>query len=154
MSNNIETANLTDGEYLVDITVEGGSGRASVTSPAVLTVEDGSAVAQIEWSSSNYDYMKLGDETFLPVNEEGNSVFELPVTEFDTPVTVIADTTAMSTPHEIEYTFIFEGASVAPAGQAAGVQRPLLISGACVVCISAAVCAFCILKRRKRKQKQ
>ena len=60
---NIETTSLTDGEYLVDITVEGGSGRASVTSPAVLTVEDGSASVQIEWSSSNYDYMKLGDET-------------------------------------------------------------------------------------------
>lgn len=149
---NIETTSLTDGEYLVDITVEGGSGRASVTSPAVLTVEDGSAVAQIEWSSSNYDYMKLGDETYLPVNEDGNSVFELPVEAFDTPITVIADTTAMSTPHEIEYTFTFEGASVTPAGKA-GVQIPVLIAGACV-CIAAAVCAFCIVKRRKRKQKQ
>ena len=149
---NIETTSLTDGEYLVDITVEGGSGRASVTSPAVLTVEDGSAVAQIEWSSSNYDYMKLGDETYLPVNEDGNSVFELPVEEFDTPITVIADTTAMSTPHEIEYTFTFEGASVTPAGKAGG-QIPVLIAGACV-CIAAAVCAFCIVKRRKRKQKQ
>ena len=149
---NIETTSLTDGEYLVDITVEGGSGRASVTSPAVLTIEDGSAVAQIEWSSSNYDYMKLGDETYLPVNEDGNSVFELPVEAFDTPITVIADTTAMSTPHEIEYTFTFEGASVTPAGKA-GVQIPVLIAGACV-CIAAAVCAFCIVKRRKRKQKQ
>ena len=149
---NIETTSLTDGEYLVDITVEGGSGRASVTSPAVLTVEDGSASVQIEWSSSNYDYMKLGDETYLPVNEDGNSVFELPVEAFDTPITVIADTTAMSTPHEIEYTFTFEGAAVTPAGKA-GVQIPVLIAGACV-CIAAAVCAFCIVKRRKRKQKQ
>lgn len=143
---------LEDGEYTVEVTMEGGSGRASIASPAVLTVEDGSAVVQIEWSSSNYDYMKLGDETYLPVNEDGNSVFELPVEEFDTPVTVIADTTAMSTPHEIEYTFTFEGASVTPAGKA-GVQIPVLIAGACV-CIAAAVCAFCIVKGRKRKQKQ
>lgn len=151
---NMETTNLTDGEYLVDIIVEGGSGRASVTSPAVLTVEDGSASAQIEWSSSNYDYMKLGDKMYLPVNEDGNSVFEIPVETFDTPITVIADTTAMSTPHEIEYTFTFEGASVTPAGQA-GVQIPVLIAGACV-CIAAAVavCAFCVVKGRKRKQKQ
>ena len=149
---NIETTSLTDGEYLVDITVEGGSGRGSVTSPAVLTVEGGTASVPVEWSSSNYDYMKLGDETYLPVNEDGNSVFELPVEAFDTPITVIADTTAMSTPHEIEYTFTFEGASVTPAGKA-GVQIPVLIAGACV-CIAAAVCAFCIVKRRKRKQKQ
>lgn len=149
---NIEITNLTDGEYLVEITVEGGSGRASVASPAVLTVEDGSAYAQIEWSSSNYDYMKLGDETYLPVNEDGNSVFELPVEEFDTPITVIADTTAMSTPHEIEYTFAFESASVTPAGQS-GVQISALIAGVCI-CIAAAVCAFCIVKGRKRKQKQ
>lgn len=142
---------LENGEYTVEVTMEGGSGRASVTSPAVLTVEDGSAVVQIEWSSSNYDYMKLGGETYLPVNEEGNSVFELPVEEFDTPVTVVADTTAMSTPHEIEYTFTFESASVTPAGQERG-QISGLIVCACI-CIVAAVCVFCIV-RRKRKQKQ
>ena len=150
---NIETMNLTDGEYLVDVTLEGGSGRASITSPAVLTVEEGSAVAQIEWSSSNYDYMKMGDETFLPVNEQGNSVFELPVEEFDVPVTVMAETTAMSTPHEIEYTLTFESASITHEGETAGVQTPALIAGGCV-CIVVAACAFCFIKSKRRKQKQ
>ena len=150
---NIETMNLTDGEYLVDVTLEGGSGRASITSPAVLTVEEGSAVAQIEWSSSNYDYMKMGDETFLPVNEEGNSVFELPVEEFDVPVTVMAETTEMSTPHEIEYTLTFESASITPDGETAGVQTPALIAGVCV-CLVVVVCAFCFIKSKRRKPKQ
>ena len=31
---------------------------------------------------------------------------------FDKPVTVIADTTAMSEPHEIEYTLTFDSSSV------------------------------------------
>lgn len=149
---NIETINLTDGEYLVDVTLEGGSGRASVASPADLSVEDGTAVVRIEWSSPNYDYMKLGDETFLPVNEDGNSVFELPLEEFDTPVAVIADTTAMSTPHEIEYTLTFESASVTPAGQE-GTRIPAAPAVVCV-CVAAAVCVFCIRKKRRRDHKQ
>ena len=106
---------LEDGQYTVEVTLEGGSGKAAVSSPALLTVEDGNYTAEIEWSSPYYDYMILDGETYLPVNESGNSVFELPVTVFDEPVDVIADTTAMSTPHEIEYTLTFASASVTPA---------------------------------------
>ena len=46
-----------DGEYSIQVDLEGGSGKASVTSPTILTVKDGQAYAQIQWSSSNYDYM-------------------------------------------------------------------------------------------------
>ncbi len=100
-----------DGEYTVDVKAEGGSGKASVSSPALITVRDGKAFARIEWSSPHYDYMIVGDETLQPVNSGGNSVFEIPVAAFDEPITVIADTTAMSTPHEIEYTLTFSSAS-------------------------------------------
>ena len=49
--------------------------------------------------------MKVGEEKkYEPVNTEGNSAFEIPVTVFDYKQKVIADTIAMSTPHEIEYT--------------------------------------------------
>ena len=51
-----------DGEYTIEITMKGGSGRASITSPAVLTVKDGRAYARIQWSSSHYDYMIVGGE--------------------------------------------------------------------------------------------
>lgn len=107
---------LEDGEYTVEVSLSGGSGRATVASPAALTVTGGSAVVRIEWSSPNYDYMKLGGEQYFPVNEDGNSVFELPVPAFDTPVEVTADTTAMSVPHEIEYTLCFDSSSVSKAG--------------------------------------
>ncbi len=101
-----------DGEYTVDVTMEGGSGRASIDSPAVLLVKEGKAYARIQWSSPYYDYMKVGDETYLPVNTEGNSVFEIPVLVFDGKMAVSADTTAMSVPHEIEYTLVFDSASI------------------------------------------
>lgn len=107
-----ESLGLSDGIYTADVKLEGGSGRASVSSPAEIRIENGKASAVIEWSSSNYDYMTVGDEKYFPVNEEGNSVFEIPVSAFDIAVPVKADTTAMSTPHEIEYTLFFSSDSI------------------------------------------
>ena len=42
-----------DGEYSVSVELAGGSGKASVTSPTLLTVKDGVPVARIQWSSPN-----------------------------------------------------------------------------------------------------
>ena len=96
-----------DGEYNVNVVLEGGSGRATVDSPAALTVADGKMTATIVWSSPNYDYMIVDGEKYLPTNTEGNSTFEIPVSALGTPLAVTADTVAMSTPHEIEYTLTF-----------------------------------------------
>lgn len=106
---------LQDGSYLVDVKLEGGSGKASVSSPAKLTVKDGQATATIVWSSPNYDYMKVNDVQYDPVAVEGNSTFEIPVAGFDWKLPVLADTTAMSTPHEIEYTLYFDSSTLEPA---------------------------------------
>lgn len=105
---------LSDGSYAVAAELGGGSGRASIQSPAALRVEGGQAVVTVVWGSSNYDYMRVGEEMFYPVQTEGNSAFELPVSVFDRKLTVYADTTAMSTPHEIEYTLRFDSASIQP----------------------------------------
>ena len=96
-----------DGTYQMEVELLGGSGRASVTSPAKVEIKDGKAVATLEWSSPNYDYMVVDGEKYLPVNTEGNSVFQIPVEAFDQDIAIIADTVAMSTPHEIEYTLNF-----------------------------------------------
>ena len=93
-----------DGSYTCEVTLEGGSGRATVDSPAALTVADGKMTATIAWSSPNYDYMIVDGEKYLPTNTEGNSTFEIPVSALGVPLSVVADTVAMSTPHEIEYT--------------------------------------------------
>ena len=106
---------LDDGEYTVDVTISGGSGRASVESPAKLTVSGGEFTATILWSSSNYDYMLVDGVQYDPVNTEGNSTFEIPVLTFDTPVAVQADTTAMSQPYLIDYTLTFDSSSITSA---------------------------------------
>lgn len=100
-----------DGSYTCEVTLEGGSGRATVDSPAALTVADGKMTATIVWSSPNYDYMIVDGEKYLPTNTEGNSTFEIPVSALGMPLSVVADTVAMSTPHEIEYTLTFSAPS-------------------------------------------
>ena len=105
-----------DGTYQMEVELLGGSGRASVTSPAKVEIKDGKAVATLEWSSPNYDYMLVDGKKYLPVNTEGNSVFEIPVEAFDQDITVIADTVAMSKPHEVEYTLNFHAGNAATAG--------------------------------------
>ncbi len=102
-----DLSTVEDGSYTIELTMEGGSGRASIQSPAQITVADGAVTATLEWSSPNYDYMLVNGEKYLPVNTEGNSVFEVPVEALDAPLTMIGDTVAMSTPHEVEYTVTF-----------------------------------------------
>ena len=109
-----ESLGLADGSYTVDVMLSGGSGRAYVESPALLVVEDGAATATVVWSSDKYDYMKVDDVRYELVNTEGNSTFEIPVLGFDFNMPVLADTIAMSTPHEIEYTLYFDSASIEP----------------------------------------
>lgn len=110
-----DSLQLADGTYTVDVQLEGGSGKASIQSPAQLRIENGAAYATIIWSSSNYDYMKVDEIQYLPLNTEGNSTFEIPVAAFDRKLPVLADTTAMSTPHEIQYTLYFDAATIESA---------------------------------------
>ena len=103
---------IADGEHTIEVTLEGGTGKASVDSPAVIRKSGDEIIAVITWSSPYYDYMIVDGQKYEPVNTDGNSVFEIPLPYFDKPVTVIADTTAMSEPHEIEYTLTFDSSSV------------------------------------------
>ena len=107
-----DSADIADGEHTVEVALEGGSGKASVESPMVIRKSGEGYTAVIKWSSPYYDYMIVGGQRYEPVNTEGNSVFEIPVTSLDTPLDVIADTTAMSEPHEIEYTITFDASTI------------------------------------------
>ncbi len=110
-----ESLGLADGTYTAAVTLAGGSGRASVQSPARLTVSGGKAAAEIVWSSPNYDYMKVDGEQIPAEIVDGHSVCVIPVAVFDRPFAVVADTTAMSQPHEIDYTLTFDSATIASA---------------------------------------
>lgn len=111
------------------VTLEGGSGKASVESPCPVRDRSGELFAVITWSSSHYDFMVVNGEKLLPVNTEGNSTFEIPLKSEEAPsgssdsaasdtgrttslpadcaMDVQADTTAMSTPHLVDYTLSF-----------------------------------------------
>ena len=105
---------LEEGQYTIEFDFEGGSGKAYIESPANLTIGQENMTATITWSSPNYDYMLVDDVKYLPINEEGNSVFEIPVSSLDEPITVVGDTVAMSKPHEIEYTLTFHSDTLKP----------------------------------------
>ena len=107
-----EDLGLADGTYEVEVTLTGGSGKASVASPAKITVSDGKIQATIVFSSANYDYMLVDGEKYLNEATEGNSTFTIPVSGFDWKMPVTADTTAMSTPHEIDYSLYFDSATI------------------------------------------
>lgn len=95
----------------IDVNLTGGSGRASIESPANLTYKDGEDYARIIWSSPNYIYMLIDDIKYLPVNTDGNSAFEIPIT-LDTDMKVTACTVAMSEPKEIEYVLHFDSSTI------------------------------------------
>ena len=107
---------LADGSYTAEVAFSGGSGKSHIESPVTLTVKDGAVTAMVVWSSSKYDYMIVDGERCDVLTTEPGSTFEIPVAAFDTDLTVIGDTTAMSTPHEIEYTLNFASATLTPAG--------------------------------------
>jgi hypothetical protein len=94
-------------EYAANVTLTGGSGRATIESPAKLKIAGGQYIATLVWSSKNYDYMIVDGEKYLPVTTEPTAAFEVPV-RLDEDMEIIADTVAMSEPHEIEYTLRLE----------------------------------------------
>ena len=104
---------LPDGEYAIDVKLEGGSGKASVETPTLLIVDGGAAYVQLVWSSPYYDYMLVDDVRYENLAEiDRNSMFQIPVYAVDKPMQVIADTTAMGTPHEIEYSLTLYSDSI------------------------------------------
>lgn len=107
-SENEDTVELSENEMLAEVTLIGGTGKATIESPSVVTKKDDQYYATVVWSSKNYDYMIVNEEKYLNEAEEGEpSVFTIPVV-IGEDMSVIGDTIAMSKPHEIEYTLLFE----------------------------------------------
>ena len=144
------TLDKEDGEYSIQVDLEGGSGKASVTSPTLITVQEGSVTAHIQWSSSNYDYMIVDGEKYLPVNEEGgNSEFEIPVLAMDEAMPVIADTTAMGTPHEINYTLTFYSDSIGSKSQMPQEAAKRVVAVALLIIIGGGILNYFVNKRNR-----
>ena len=113
---------LADGAYAIELSLEGGSGRASVSSPATVTAQDGALTLTLTWSSSNYDKMVVDGAEYAPVSTDGGSTFEIPVSSLDEDLAVQAETTAMGEPHLIDYTLRFDASTLQPAEDGSGAQ--------------------------------
>lgn len=147
--NGIET-DLEDGEYSIQVDLEGGSGKASVSSPTLMLVKNGRMYAELQWSSSNYDYMIVDEEKFQNESEEGrNSVFTIPVTALDDKMEVIADTLAMGAPHEIDYTLTFYEASIGSKGQLPQEAAKRVVAVAMVIIVGGGILNYFVNKRNR-----
>ena len=141
---------LEDGEYSIQVDLEGGSGKASVSSPTLMLVKNGRMYAELRWSSSNYDYMIVDGEKFQNESEEGrNSVFTIPVTALDDKMEVIADTLAMGAPHEIDYTLTFYEASIGSKGQLPQEAAKRVVAVAMVIIVGGGILNYFVNKRNR-----
>lgn len=124
-----ELSEIPDGSYWIRVSMTGGSGRASISSPTGFYVKDGQATADIHWSSANYDYMKLDSVRYDAFTDAaGHSAMTIPVSALDTAIPVLADTTAMSKPYEIEYQLSFDGSALLPMTDASMAEAHALPS--------------------------
>ena len=133
----VRAAALADGDYCVAVELTGGSGKASLTSPTLMTVEDGVAYAHLTWSSANYDYMVVAgvryDNQSAP---EVYSTFTVPIVAWDTPVPIVADTTAMGHPVEIHYQLYFYADSVGDKAQLPQeAAKRVLVMASCIIVV-------------------
>ena len=141
---------LADGEYSIQVDLEGGSGKASVTSPTLMIVKDGQMYARLQWSSSNYDYMIVNGEKILNESEEGrNSVFTVPITVLYDKMEVIADTLAMGAPHEIDYTLTFYEESIGFKGQLPQEAAKRVVAVALVIIVGGGILNYFVNKRNR-----
>lgn len=130
--------------------LQGGSGKAFVETPCPVYKKEGTLCALITWSSDHYDYMIVNEKKLLQVNTEGNAQFMVPLGSLEEiageaagaesggaemlpdalggtslEIDVQADTTAMSTPHLIDYTlsFVFYKTQEEAEGAGTGVDE-------------------------------
>ena len=142
---------MPDGEYSIEVNMTGGSGRASVSSPTWLIVEGGRAYARLLWSSSYYDYMIVDEVRYENLTTDGsNSTFKIPITAMDDEIAVVADTTAMGDPVEIEYHLTFYSGTIDDKDAIPQEAAIKVLVIAIVVIVVGGVLNYVLKKRRKR----
>lgn len=140
----------SDGEYSIEVNMTGGSGRASISSPTLLIVRDGKAYARLLWSSAYYDYMIIdGEYYYNQTTDGGNSTFEIPITVMDGAMPVIADTTAMGEPVEIEYTLTFYSETIGTKGQIPQEAAKKVLVIAMIIIVAGGILNYFVKKKRK-----
>lgn len=144
---------IPDGQYTAEVALSGGSGRASVQSPATVTVGGGTVTAEIIWSSPYYENMLIRGVFYYPVNNEGNSAFVIPIS-FDEEMAVTAQTIAMSQPHQIEYTLRFDSSTLTPPTKGLGSWVLVAIALTAILVILTIVLFWRTAKWRQQRGRQ
>lgn len=141
---------MPDGDYSIEVSLAGGSGRASVTTPTWMNVQEGRAYARLLWSSPYYDYMILEGRKYLNETADGgSSSFTIPITAMDAPMEIIADTTAMGDPVEIDYTLTFYEDTIGSKSRVPQEGALRVLAGAAVFIIVGGIVNHFIKKRRR-----
>ena len=142
---------LPDGEYSIEVNMTGGSGRASVSSPTWLIVKEGHAYARLLWSSSYYDYMIVDEQRYDNLTDDGsNSTFLIPIIAMDEEFPVVADTTAMGDPVEVDYSLTFYSNTVDDKDAIPQEAAIKVLYIAVIVIVVGGVLNHVLKKRRKR----
>lgn len=140
---------LADGTYAIEVTMTGGSGRASISSPTWLIVQDGKAFAKLLWSSTYYDYMIVGSRKYLnQTTDGGNSTFIIPVIALDEPMEVVADTTAMGDPVAIDYVLTFYEDTIGSKSQIPQEAAKKVLISALIIMVAGGIINYFVKKRR------
>ena len=140
---------LPDGTYAIEVTMTGGSGRASISSPTWLIVQNGKAFAKLLWSSMYYDYMLVGNRKYLnQTTDGGNSSFIIPVTALDEPMEVVADTTAMGDPVAIDYVLTFYEDTIGSKSQIPQEAAKKVLISALIIMVAGGIINYFVKKKR------
>ena len=141
---------IEDGRYSIETVLAGGSGRASVTSPTWLTVREGRGYARLLWSSPYYDYLILDGKKYTNETKDGgSSSFTIPITAYDEPVEIIADTTAMGDPVEINYTLTFYSDTIGSWKRVPQEGARMVLTWAVLFIVAGGIANHLIKKRRR-----
>ena len=98
-----EGAALPEGEYAPDgFTFSGGTGKVTISCPSI-AVAGGEVTATLVFSSPNYPKLTVDGVEYVATHEGKTSIFTVPAV-VNADMTVVGTTTAMSKPHDIEYT--------------------------------------------------
>ena len=76
-----------------------------------------------------------------------NSVFEIPILTMDEGMSVIADTTAMGAPHEINYTLTFYSDSIGSKSQLPQEAAKRVVAVAIVIIVGGGILNYFVNKR-------
>lgn len=122
-----EKEKIPDGTYEPSsFTVQGGTGKVTITCPEVV-VTDGGAQACIVFSSPYYEWVETEGVRYDPENAQEEwretSVFRIPV-RLNEQRKITGLTTAMSEPHEVEYTIIIGLTRESPVQEGSSQEGP------------------------------